>query len=196
LPVNQISLRERKKHETREKLIQAAVTLAVQHGAAKVRVEDIAAAANVSPRTFSNYFPSKEAAMLDIALQIGKRISHSISVVSPELTADAAVRAAIIAEFPDIARRDWLSQVILMYNDPDLLRERRRIDSQIEIMAATAIAARQGMDETIEIYPRLVAATMIATVHVAIQHWLNTETEEGFRETLTQVLDRVSIAHC
>lgn len=194
--MNQISLRERKKHETREKLIKAAVTLAVEHGAAKVRVEDIAAAANVSPRTFNNYFPSKEAAMLDIALQIGKSISHSISNVAPELSADAALRSAVIAEFPDIPRKDWLSQVILMYNDPDLILERRRIDSQIEVMAAEAIARREGMDEARDIYPRLAAATMIATVHVAIQHWLNSDTEDGFRETLKQVLDRVSVAHC
>jgi len=194
--VTRISLRERKKHETREKLIKAAVTLAVQHGAAKVRVEDIAAAANVSPRTFNNYFPSKEAAMLDILLQVGKRISNSISEVSPDLSADAAIRSAIVSQFPEIPRKDWLSQVVLMYNDPDLVLERRRIDGQIEIMAARAIALREGMDELREIYPRLAAATMIATVHVAIQHWLNSETTDGFPETLRNVLDRVSVAHC
>lgn len=194
--MNQISLRERKKNETREKLIQAAVTLAVAHGAAKVRIEDIAAAANVSPRTFSNYFPSKEAAMLDVAFLIGAHISDTITQVSPELSADAAVRAAIISGFPEIPRKDWLAQVILMYNDPDLALERRRIDGQIEIMAAKAIAQREGMDEKVDIYPRLAAATMIATVHVAIQHWLSLETEGGFRDMLASALDRVSIEHC
>ncbi|WP_180356169.1 TetR/AcrR family transcriptional regulator [Aliirhizobium smilacinae] len=194
--MNKISLRERKKHETREKLIKAAVSLAVAHGAAKVRVEDIAAAANVSPRTFNNYFPSKEAAMLDILLQAGKLISNSINDISPDLSTDAAVRTAIISGFPEVPRRDWLSQVILMYNDPDLVLERRRIDGQIEIMAAKAIALREGVDEKRDIYPRLAAATMIATVHVAMEHWLSSETEDGFRETLGQVLDRVSIAHC
>jgi AcrR family transcriptional regulator len=194
--VNQVSLRERKKNETRENLIKAAVTLAVERGAAKVRVEDIAAAANVSPRTFSNYFPSKEAAMLDIALQVGMRISNSIARVSPELTSDAAVRSAIISEFPDTPRRDWLSQVIMMYNDPDLALERRRIDSQIEVMAAAAIAQREGLDETRDIYPRLAASAMISTVHIAIQYWLSSDTEVGFRETLRQILDCVSISRC
>lgn len=194
--MNQTSLRERKKHETREKLIQAAVSLAVERGAAKVRVEDIAAAANVSPRTFNNYFPSKEAAILDILLQVGKRISHSINDMSADLTADAAIRSAILSEFPEVPRRDWLAQLILMYNDPDLVLERRRIDGQIEVMVARAIALRQGLDEQRDIYPRLAAATMIATVHVAIQHWLKSETEEGFREMLNDVLERVSVAHC
>lgn len=194
--MNQISLRERKKNETREKLIQAAVTLAVAHGAAKVRIEDIAAAANVSPRTFSNYFPSKEAAMLDVAFLLGTRISDAITRVSPELSADAAVRAAVVSEFPEVPRKDWLSQVILMYNDPDLALERRRIDGLIEIMAAKAIAQREGMDEKNDIYPRLAAATMIATVHVAIQHWLSLKTDEGFRDMLVRALDRVSIEHC
>lgn len=194
--MNQISLRERKKHETREKLIQAAVTLAVAHGAAKVRIEDIAAAANVSPRTFSNYFPSKEAAMLDVAFLIGTRISDAILKVSPELTGDAAVREAIVAEFPEVPRKDWLSQIILMYNDPDLALERRRIDGQIEIMAAKAIAQREGMDDSIDLYPRLAAATMIATVHVAIQHWLSLESDDGFRDMLSHALGRVSIENC
>ncbi|MDR6434755.1 TetR/AcrR family transcriptional regulator [Brucella pseudogrignonensis] len=192
--MNRISLRERKKHETRENLIRAAISLAVERGVAKVRVEDIAAMANVSPRTFNNYFSSKEAAILDVAFQLGVRISHSIAHAAPELNTDEVFRSAIISEFPEVPRKDWLSQLVLMYNDPDLIVERRRIDGQIELMAARAIAQRENIDEMRDIYPRLAAAAMIATVHVAIQHWLTSEAETGFRETLQDVLDLVKVA--
>jgi AcrR family transcriptional regulator len=57
-------LRERKKRETRAALAEAAFRLALEKGADNVTVEEIAEAADVSVRTFFNYFPHKEHAIL------------------------------------------------------------------------------------------------------------------------------------
>jgi AcrR family transcriptional regulator len=59
-------LRERKKLQTRAALIDAAAELCVRQGYDNTTVEQIAAAADVAPRTFSRYFPNKESVVAAI----------------------------------------------------------------------------------------------------------------------------------
>ena len=92
-----VGLRERKRRETRAALSLAALRLCVQRGWENVMVDDIAAAANVSSRTFRNYFSTKAEAvaaghlerMLRVADELRARpaseplwtaITHSVAV--------------------------------------------------------------------------------------------------------------------
>ncbi|WP_299168317.1 TetR/AcrR family transcriptional regulator [uncultured Arthrobacter sp.] len=61
-----LSLRERKRTETWAALHDAATRLTLEKGPEAVTVEQIAASANVSPRTFFNYFSTKEDAILGL----------------------------------------------------------------------------------------------------------------------------------
>jgi AcrR family transcriptional regulator len=62
----QLGLRDRKREETRTRLEVAAVTLVLRDGLDHATVDSISSMADVSPRTFFNYFDTKEDAILGI----------------------------------------------------------------------------------------------------------------------------------
>jgi AcrR family transcriptional regulator len=73
-----LGLRERKKQRTRAELIEAAVELCTRQGFERTTVDQIAALADVSPRTFSRYFATKDAVVL-------ASIDDVVDVVAVEL---------------------------------------------------------------------------------------------------------------
>lgn len=64
--VQEISLRARKKAQTWREIHIAAADAVLAHGLQSVTVEEIAASAGISPRTFFNYFPTKDHAVMGL----------------------------------------------------------------------------------------------------------------------------------
>src|SRR5271170_3455869 len=90
--------RELQKEQTRLVLALAAFDLAKQHGLANVRIPQIAAAVGVSPRTFNNYFPSKEAAIVWPTTLRAAGLADSLAARPPEEPLADAIVAAIAGQ--------------------------------------------------------------------------------------------------
>ena len=76
-------LRERKKIRTRAALIDAAMELCLKQGYEQTTVEQIAASADVSPRTFSRYFATKDAVFLTLLDDYAHAVAEELETVEP-----------------------------------------------------------------------------------------------------------------
>jgi AcrR family transcriptional regulator len=60
----ELGLRERKRIATRRSIQLAAIGLVAENGLDRLTIDEIGRVADISPRTFFNYFPTKEAALI------------------------------------------------------------------------------------------------------------------------------------
>jgi AcrR family transcriptional regulator len=121
-----VGLRERKKARTRASLREHALRLFREKGYQNTTVEQIAAAAEVSPSTFFRYFPTKE----DLVLQddMDTRLIAALEQQPPELGPVAAVRAASREMFASYTGADM-----------DILRETTRLTMTVPEVRARAL---------------------------------------------------------
>ena len=76
--MSELGLRERKKRRTRQALRQAAVRLFLERGFEATTIADITAAAEVAPRTFFSYYPTKEDVVLGDITQRFDRVRRAL----------------------------------------------------------------------------------------------------------------------
>jgi AcrR family transcriptional regulator len=166
-------LRERKKAATRLALHEAALRLAVRDGLDRVTVEAIADAANVSRRTFSNYFSGKEEAIYH---GDAVRLQRILELVREQPTGDhpwavlSHAAEAFTAELRSKENMAWLVQRRKLRRHPGLVAQQIAAYGVIERDLAAALTPRLSGGD-VELRSRLLAATFLTTIRVAIQHW-------------------------
>jgi AcrR family transcriptional regulator len=166
-------LRERKKAETRRALSSAALRLADEHGPDGMTVEAVAEAAGVSPRTFFNYFSSKEDAIMGVNPTDSSDLLADLLARpegEPALEALRQMALATAVRFEAQADELWARhQLTLRY--PSLAVRRAARYSEVERSLAEEIARRTHLDVDHDAYPSLVVATALAAIRVAMTVW-------------------------
>jgi len=167
------NLRDRKKRRTRAALERATVRLAAEKGYDHVTVEEIAAEADVSVRTFFNYFASKDEALIGADPEAGPRIAERILAFPDEVSPFDAYRRSILAEITDElnnARDLWLLRKEVLMQRPDLLVRAFANSAESEQRLTEAVGRRAGLPES-HLYPRLLVAAGSAAFRCAVTRW-------------------------
>jgi AcrR family transcriptional regulator len=170
-------LRERKKLATREALSAAALRLAMERGPQNVRVEDIAAAAGVSPRTYNNYFASREQAIVAaVAAERALRVGAALRGRPADEPLAEAVVEVVVEQYAAVDE-PGRAELALITSAAGLRTAFLDTVSAIEQPLAAAMADRTGRPDDVVI--TVLAAAVSAAARVGAERWLRSWTKPG-----------------
>jgi len=181
-------LRERKRRATRRAILIAAISVVRERGLEGATVDEIARIADISPRTFFNYFSSKEEAIVgdgpelpdedlqDAFVHDRSPILPGIatlfaSVITPALHDQEVVllRRAITKENPELGARRWATIHRFEEQVTDLIR--RRLADENPSLA--------GDPRGLSSRSRLIAFVAISAMRHAWFDWMDDNGEHG-----------------
>ncbi|MFJ6723810.1 MULTISPECIES: TetR family transcriptional regulator [unclassified Streptomyces] len=172
-------LRERKKQRTREELLRAAVHLFTSQGYERTTVDEIAAAVDVSQRTFFRYYAGKE----DVALALeGVTVARFVEAVRARPAAEPpleALRQAVLEGWTSLHEAIesvvsvdlYLRMYRVIESTPVLLAAHLRRSAETEEALARVLAEREGLDVDADPRPRLAVAVFGGVMRVTERLW-------------------------
>ncbi|MCS5718777.1 TetR/AcrR family transcriptional regulator [Herbiconiux sp. CPCC 205763] len=192
-----LGLRERKKRETARAIEVAAVELAAELGLAEVTVEAISHRADVTSRTFFNYFASKEDAVLGASKAFGPPVIPTIEYQPGVSVLDlliAAVRdeiASIDFGTPELQAK---RRAVALANPSLLAKDFQRLGAIEEELAEQVerLLRVEGLVPARERTDRAWAIVMFAgaVLRLGLQTWTH---ESGTRRPVAQHIDSARI---
>ena len=169
----QPNLREQKKARTREQIIAAAVELFAQNGYESTTVDEIAAAADVSRRTFFRYFASKELVVFPHENNYFSCFDRILRDVRDGEPAFARVRRACMTLAHSFmqSRDEHLRQQRIIRASPTLVDRGDQFDLKWEKAIAEALVAGTEADQGGRLVARLAAAAIMGLIVATIREW-------------------------
>ncbi|MDF5758977.1 TetR family transcriptional regulator [Spongiactinospora sp. TRM90649] len=194
----ELGRRDRKKLETRAALERAALRLVAERGLAGVTVEDIAAAVDVSYRTFFNYFPSKEDALIGRDPVAAAELAKNLVAAPGDLPVLGAMRLVLRETGARMQERreEWLLRLRVFERNPALLAKLHAggVETERELIAAIrerlGAGPLPGPDD--HGYAELVTAVALTTFRVAMLRWSAAGGESSLPALLDDAFDKVA----
>jgi AcrR family transcriptional regulator len=185
------SLRDRKRDRTRRMIQAEALRLFAHKGFEATTIEQIAAAADLAPRTFFRYFPTKEEVVFWADYQ--PTLAGFVATRPDHEPALEALRRGIVdglAAFYTQDRERLLERIRLAFRTPTLHPRLRQQQADWAAGMAGILADRLGArPEELEV--RALAAAISAALFVAIEDWQAHDGQEDLGGLIDRALDAV-----
>jgi AcrR family transcriptional regulator len=184
-------LRERHRKRTAADLEEAALALFTAKGFDAVTIDDIAAAADVSRRTFFRYYASKEDVVLSDHPRRLDELQAALDRRPPEEPTLTALRHAILSlagSFEE-QREHMLRRLRLVMTTPALEARSLCLQRNWESAVTAMLAERMKVDPTRDLRPGVVAATTMAAMRIAIAKWLAGDGKDDLPTIVAASLD-------
>jgi AcrR family transcriptional regulator len=187
-------LRERKKLATRLALHEAALRLVAEHGLEHVSVDDIAERADVSPRTFFNYFSSKDDAVLGLDPEASGRQVDAFRDRPADESPLQALRAVQRLQAAEMAEETelWPLRLKVIDASPVLVGRLAGVFGESERALAEAIAERTRTRVGVGVYPTLLAGVAGVAVRTALHRWLATDFTASLPDLVDEAWDALA----
>lgn len=168
----------------------AAFELAVERGPDHVTVADIADAANVSVRTFFNYYPSKESAIVGIDSVLVETARQKLLARPADETPFEALRRVFAPEETEVSdlADSQATRVRLVLSHPGLKDAQLAGLDELGSVLTEAVAQRVGLDPN-DLYAAMVVSSMIAAFHLVLSRWEADDRTSSLREELEEAFD-------
>lgn len=175
--------RERKKQETRRRIRRAALELAQHHGIDNVTVESISEAADISVRTFFNYFPYKDDALVvnlqPLARELRDTIPHCPADMSPLRTLRQSLLDSTALRAAPAHRDTALARYRLVRQNPSLLPRHLHQFTTVEQAITSGMQVRLDITTATstadDFRAELLASLGVAVLHLATRRWATDE---------------------
>ena len=158
-------LRQRKKRRTREQIVEHAMALFDERGFEHVTIADIAAAADIAPRTFFAYFPSKEAVVFHDFDALFDSLQERIEGRPASETAIDALRGWLENSMPSAHTEDEDATLRkrMCHDEPGLAAHQQHLLARLEVLLREGVARDLG-EPPDGLRPKLVAAAAVAAM--------------------------------
>ena len=182
-------LRERKRQQTRERLTQAAMALFLERGFEATTLDDIAAAADISRRSFFHYFGSKEDVVFAWQEESTAALIAAVAARPADESMLAAAENAISAMVRQLKPGEAIAMACLKRDNPALQARDQVKYEKLERALAEALSKRAG-HKTQKLQARLAAMIATGAMRIGGELWA----AEGAHEKPEALVKRVFAA--
>ncbi|MER1995065.1 MAG: TetR family transcriptional regulator [Arthrobacter sp.] len=188
-------LRERKRAATYSAITSAARALTAEHGLGGFTVEELCEQVGISRRTFFNYFPSKEDAVLGAPAALPKELTEPFIAagsaspgLSPSLLQDLVDLAVAHMESMAVSRSELAQLKEALNTEPRLVFKLMQGTREADERLRRLIARREHLD------PSDPQVTAVATVFSALlqragPEFFDPENNRSYRAVLTSAVE-------